>query len=55
MLPLEQALVVDADQELADVVDELMQDRTRRALVRRQGELAGLLSVADAAGYSRRC
>lgn len=31
MLPLEQALVIDADRDLADVVDDLMQDRTHRA------------------------
>ena len=49
MLPLEQALVVDADRDLADVVDDLIQDRMHRALVRRDGELAGLLSVTDAA------
>jgi len=49
MLPLERALVVDADRELADVVGELTHDGVHRALVRRDGELAGLLSVTDAA------
>ena len=49
MLPLEQVLVVDADRDLADVVDDLIHDRMHRALVRREGELAGLLSITDAA------
>lgn len=53
MLPLEQVLVVDADRDLADVVDDLVQDPMHRALVRREGELAGLLSVTDAAPARR--
>lgn len=43
-----EALVLDADAELADVLSELGSDPRRRALVRHDGQIDGLLSVTDA-------
>lgn len=48
MIGLDDALVLDADAELSDALPELMASPLRRALVRRDGEIAGLLSVTDA-------
>jgi CBS domain-containing protein len=48
MLPLEQALVVDPDRQLGDVVAELVQTDPGRALVVGDGRLLGLLSTTDA-------
>ena len=48
MVPLEDALVVDGDAELAVVLPELMASPLRRALVRSDDRVGGLLSVTDA-------
>lgn len=48
MVPLSDALVVDADAELSDALTELMATPLRRALVRSDGRITGLLSVTDA-------
>jgi len=47
MLPLEKALVVDPDRQLADAVAELVQTDPGRALVVGDGRLLGLLSTTD--------
>ena len=48
MVPLGAALVGDADAELAEVLPELVASPLRRALVRSDGRVGGLLSVTDA-------
>jgi len=49
MLPIDRALVVDADRPLADTFGELARDELHRALVRDASRVSGLLSVTDAA------
>lgn len=47
MLPLSGALVLDANQDLADAATELMQTSLGRGLVARDGRVAGLVSLTD--------
>jgi Zn-dependent protease len=48
MVPVDQALVLDADAELSEALPELVSSPLRRALVRGDGAVTGLLSVTDA-------
>ena len=48
MVGLDRALVLDADDELAEALPELVASPLRRALVRRDGRIVGLLSITDA-------
>jgi Zn-dependent protease len=48
MLPLDQALVIDAYRDLSEAAGELLQTTLRRALVTRDGQIVGLLSLSDA-------
>jgi Zn-dependent protease len=47
MVPLDRALVVHADMDLAEAFAELGQNELRRALVVDDGRLSGLLSITD--------
>ena len=49
MVPLERALVVDADAELAEAYARLLSHELHRGLVLDDGRFAGLLSLTDAA------
>ena len=48
MLPLARALVLDEDRDLTEAVAQLLETTLGRALVTRDGRVAGLLSLTDA-------
>jgi hypothetical protein len=48
MIGLNDVLVLDAETELSEVLPELMASPLRRALVRVDGKVTGLLSITDA-------
>ena len=48
MVPLDSALTMSPDRDLAQAVTEMLQTHHGRALVMSDGRLAGLLSITDA-------